>query len=62
MFVALLHLLDCLEELPKGESVIWGEKLQIYCAEEDQEGSYAGWWQGQAVGKGGTEDLLADGR
>jgi hypothetical protein len=62
VFVALLDLLDCLEELPKGESVIWREKLQVGCAEEGQEGGDAGGWQGQAVGEGGTEELLADGR
>lgn len=62
MLVALLDLLYRLKELPECESVIWREELQVGCADEGQKGGDAGGWQGQAVGKGGTEELLADGR
>ncbi len=60
LMLVSLYILDSIEELPKGESVVWWKELQVGGAKEAQEGGYAGWREGQAVGEGGTQELLAD--
>ena len=58
----LLNLLNRLEELPQGESIVRGEQLEVGGAEEGKEGGDAGGGEGQAVGERGSEELLAEGR